>query len=141
VCNFNLEFFSLLSFSFSFEKEKGKKVTKESKKKDRGRSVRHTFIGTNNACANISKKCSYTLAFSGCFSSKSSKVHNASRKNGLKSQADLSVRKADSAGRLDRDVRSNKAMGFGFQRKGVEPQPPLSFGCPFGSFPTKRKGT
>ena len=29
--------FSLLSFSFSFEKEKGKKITKESKKKDRGR--------------------------------------------------------------------------------------------------------
>jgi len=29
--------FSLLSFSFSFAKEKGKKVTKESKKKGRGK--------------------------------------------------------------------------------------------------------
>jgi len=37
--------FSLLSFSFSFAKEKGKKVTKESKKKDRGRFLAARFQG------------------------------------------------------------------------------------------------
>jgi len=58
-----------------------------------------------------------------------------------KKQADRSVRKADSAGRLDRYVSTNKAMGLGFPREGVEPQPPLPLGRPFGSFPAMRKGT
>ena len=55
---------------------------------------------------------------------KARKVCYVSRKSGLKSQADRSVRQADSAGRLDSYVSSNKAMGIGFQRKGVKPQPP-----------------
>jgi len=42
-----LKIFSLLSFSFSFAKEKGKKLTKESKKKDRGRTERLAFKGWN----------------------------------------------------------------------------------------------
>ena len=72
---------------------------------------------------------------------KARKVCYVCIKNSLKIQADRSVRKADSGGRLDRNVSTNKAMGIGFQRKGVEPQPPLSFGRPFGSFPAMRKGT
>ena len=72
---------------------------------------------------------------------KARKVCYVSRKSGLKSQADRSVWKADSAGRLDCYVSSNKAMGIGFQRKGTESQPPFSFGRPFGSFPAMRKGT
>jgi hypothetical protein len=61
----NQIFFSLLSFSFSFEKEKGKKVTKESKKKDRGRTDRHAenslkkherILGTGD-CRECSRKC------------------------------------------------------------------------------------
>ena len=40
------------------------------------------------------QKCSYTLAFSGCYTHNSSKVRYVRRKNGLKNQADRSVRKA-----------------------------------------------
>ena len=55
---------------------------------------------------------------------KARKVCYVSRKSGLKIQADRSVRQADSAGRLDLYVSTNKAMGIGFQRKGEKSQSP-----------------
>ena len=113
----------------------------------------HTFL----------QKCSPTLRIFGVFNAKKArKVYYVSRKSGPKSQADRSVRQADSAGRLEHVERTNKAMGVGFQRKGgrhlpaenmgifcvsrifvgdtgvvctslmCHLQPPLSFGRPFG---------
>ena len=71
------------------------------------------------------QKYSHTLVFSGCFLAKNAKLHCVRRKIGPKSQADRSVRKADSAGRLDRDVSTNKRLkGLGFLREGGDRNPP-----------------
>ena len=54
---------------------------------------------------------------------KSPTVHYDRKKCGPTNQADRSVRKADSAGRLDRNVRSNKAMGWVSKGKGGNRNP------------------
>ena len=65
-------FYSFLSLFLSRKKKAMKREirsfrTKESKKKDRGRSVRHAFIGTNDACANISTKTLIHIRIFGMF--------------------------------------------------------------------------
>ena len=133
------------SFLSSFFWKRRKKANQRKKKKqvrpipENSLKKHERILGTRD-CRECSRKCvfSFLLTQNGW---KNPKVCYVRRKNGCKNQADRSVRKADSAGRLDLNVRTNKATGIGFQRKGVEPQPPLSFGRPFGSFPAMRKGT
>ena len=133
------------SFLSSFFWKRRKKANQRKKKKqvrpfpENSLKKHERILGTSD-CRECSRKCVFSFKFENN-GWKIPKVCYVSRKSGLKSQADRSVRKADSAGRLDSYVSSNKAMGIGFQRKGTEPQPPLSFGRPFGSFPAMRKGT
>ena len=79
---------------------------------------RLAFKGWNEVqCIHFYKNARPRFAFSGCITQKSPKVCYVRRKNGCKNQADRNVRQADSGGRLDRYVRTNKAFeGVGVPR-------------------------
>ena len=135
-------YFFFCQFLFLSEEKENRRKKKKQVRPHRFISCFQTSVLCNNVqCIHFYKNARPRFAFSGCLTRKSPKVCYVRRKNGCKNQADRSVRKADSAGRLDCYVSSNKAMGIGFQRKGEKSQSPLSFGRPFGSFPTNRKGT
>ena len=114
------------SFLSSFFWKRRKKANQRKKKKqvrpflENSLKKHERILGTGD-CRECSRKCvfSFLLTQNGW---KSPKVCYVRRKNGCKNQADRSVRKADSVGRLDFVDSTNKAMGIGFQRKGTEPQ-------------------
>jgi hypothetical protein len=84
--------------------------------------------GFRNAVSPENAPASAFLAFcSQKLGAKSPNACDVRRKSGPKSQADRSVRKADSAGRLDRYVRSNKRLkGWRFLRGGEDRNSPTS---------------
>ena len=114
-------FYFFRSFLSSFFWKRRKKANQRKKKKqvrpfpENSLKKHERILGTGD-CRECSRKCvfSFLLTQNGW---KSRKVCYVCRKSGLKSQADRSVRKADSAGRLDSYVRTNKAFeGVGVPR-------------------------
>ena len=123
--------FFVTFFHFFFRERKrqdkcnaNKLSSKKAKRKTVGDFERLTFKEWNEVqCIHFYKNARPRFAFSGYLTRKCPKVCYVRRKSGLKSQADRSVRQADSGGRLDSYVSPNKAMGIGFQRKGGNRNP------------------
>ena len=99
----------------------GRRGTQKTRSQDSARGFRDTVSPENAPASAFLASCLQKLG------AKSPNVCNVRRKSGPKSQADRSVRKADSAGRLDRHVRTNKRLkGWSFLRGGEDRNSPTS---------------
>ena len=100
-----------------------RKGTQKTRSHKQARGFRDTVTPENAPASAFLAFCLQKLG------AKSPKVCDVRRKRGPKSQADRSVRKADSAGRLDRDVSTNKRLNeLGFQGEGSRHLPAENMG-------------